>query len=230
MQAHILPAELATHNHKLHSFIASLKTAKLMSGFGKKFLSAFIETEDDADKEKDSVVSSSPASSSAPSPGHSEKFSSYFSKLFQDSNMPGPDYYEFSKMVEAMQSIPDEKTRYISAFAGLSVQGLDKEKLLQTAKKYIEILDADSKDFNTSINKALQEKVEMKKKELEDKSKKIQELTRDINDLNNSIQVLGNDIRDNEEKIRSNISGYTAESERFKSKIQQDIQKIGSLL
>ena len=202
-----------------------------MSNFGKKILSAFVDIED---SENEEGIKTNPqtvtVNSTYVSSDKSEKFNAYFSKLFQDSNMPGPDYYEFSKMVDAMQMIPDEKTRYISAFAGLSVQGLTKDRLVESAAQYQKILDADAENFNSTLNVALQDKVELKRKQLEEKSKKIQDLTREIQDLNNSILVLGNDIKENEEKIKDNQSGYASELQKFKSKIEQDVQKIKTIL
>lgn len=203
-----------------------------MPSFGKKILSAFVDIEEEPSNEKQEAAPSPFKSqpSEAVSEASHEKFKLYFEKLFKDANLPGPDYFEFSKMIQAMQSIPDEKTRYISAFAGLSVQGLDKSKLIASAEEYIKILHADSENFNTTINTAVNEKVEQKRKELEEKSKRIQELTREINDLNNSILLLGNEIKENEEKINNNLNGYAVESTRFKTRIEQDIQKINTLL
>lgn len=202
-----------------------------MSNFGKKILSAFVDIEDSENEESIKTNPQNVAASTAyVSSDKSEKFNAYFSKLFQDSNMPGPDYYEFSKMVDAMQIIPDEKTRYLSAFAGLSVQGLSKDRLVESAAQYLKILDADAENFNSTLNVALQDKVEQKRKQLEEKSKRIQELTREIQDLNNSILVLGNEIKENEEKIKDNQSGYSSELQKFKSKIEQDVQKIKTIL
>lgn len=202
-----------------------------MSNFGKKILSAFVDIEDSENEESTKTNPQNVVAKSAyVSSDKSEKFNAYFSKLFQESNMPGPDYYEFSKMVDAMQMIPDEKTRYISAFAGLSVQGLTKDRLVESAAQYQKILDADAENFNSTLNVALQDKVELKRKQLEEKSKKIQDLTREIQDLNNSILVLGNDIKENEEKIKDNQSGYASELQKFKSKIEQDVQKIKTIL
>lgn len=202
-----------------------------MSNFGKKILSAFVDIEDSENEESIKTNPQNVAASTAyVSSDKSEKFNAYFSKLFQDSNMPGPDYYEFSKMVDAMQIIPDEKTRYLSAFAGLSVQGLSKDRLVESAAQYLKILDADAENFNSTLNVALQDKVEQRRKQLEEKSKRIQELTREIQDLNNSILVLGNEIKENEEKIKDNQSGYSSELQKFKSKIEQDVQKIKTIL
>jgi chromosome segregation ATPase len=203
-----------------------------MPNFGKKILSAFVDIEEEPSDEKHQPAPSpfKAQPSQTVSDASHEKFKLYFEKLFKEANLPGPDYFEFSKMIEAMQSIPDEKTRYISAFAGLSAQGLDKSKLVASAEEYIRLLQADSQNFNSTINNAVSEKVELKKKQLEEKSQRIQQLTREITDLNNEIILLGNEIKENEEKINNNLSGYAVESDKFKSRIEQDIQKINTLL
>ena len=202
-----------------------------MSGFGKKFLSAFVDVSEDEQKIPEKPVTPPPpiieARANTPAPAiNSSKFKQYFDKLFNEANLPGPDYYEFSKMIEAMNSIPDEKARYSAAFAGLNVQGLDKQKLLSTAAEYIKLLDTDAANFNSTIDVALQEKVLAKKKEIEDKAARIKELSQEITDLNNKIAVLNNEIKENEEKIQANSGGYHAESENAKNKILQDIEKI----
>jgi len=105
-----------------------------MASIGKKILSAFMEVTDEqpavikpaADKDIPAV-----AAVNAPGKADNEKFRQYFEKLFQEANLPGPDYYEFSKMIEAMGGITDEKARYSAAFAGLQVQGLEVTQAIQ---------------------------------------------------------------------------------------------------
>ena len=106
-----------------------------MASLGKRILSAFVEvTEDEQPVIKQGETKQTPTSISTQSyttlPAAPSKFRDYFDKLLREANIPGPDYFEFSKMTEAMQAITDEKARYSAAFAGLSVQGLDKQKLL----------------------------------------------------------------------------------------------------
>lgn len=206
-----------------------------MASLAKKILSAFIEIEDDekesGDPKQGNFESTNPKTSEYVkstqfTPGDNEKFKQYFEKLFNDANMPGPDYFEFSKMIEAMMAIPDEKTRYLTAFAGLSVQGLDIPKLLNSATEYSKILDNDASQFNSTINNAIKQKVDAKRADMELKSKRIQELTREITDLNNNIALLGNEIKENEEKIRESSSGYISELEKMKARIQNDITRI----
>jgi chromosome segregation ATPase len=204
-----------------------------MASIGKKILSAFVEvaeeekpvTEKSAEIKQSSsqVAAGNYISSATTSTG---KFKQYFDKLFTDANLLGPDYFEFSKMTEAMNSIPDERARYTAAFAGLSVQGLDKQKLLSTAAEYLKILDTDANNFNSTVDAALKEKVEGKQREIEEKTKRIEELTREINDLQNNIAALKNEVKENEEKIESNSGSYKRELENMKSRILYHIERI----
>ena len=102
-----------------------------MANFGKKILSAFVEVRDEENPAATSTVPQQHKSSflaPVPAPGVSEKFTHYFDKLFAEANLPGPDYYEFAKMIQAMTAIADEKARFSAAFAGLSAQGLGQKQ------------------------------------------------------------------------------------------------------
>jgi hypothetical protein len=194
---------------------------------GKKILSAFVEvSEDTKPPNATEVVATTTPVVHYQQNADTGKFKQYFNKLFEEANIQGPDYYEFSRMTEAMNSIPDEKAKYIAAFAGLSVQGLDKARLLSTASQYLQVLETDASNFNNTIDATLHEKVVSKKGEIEDKNKRILQLSQEIADLQNKIAVLQNEIKENEEKIESNSSGYQTELANMKNKIVADIEKI----
>jgi len=193
---------------------------------GKKILSAFVEVSEDTKPPTTEVArSTSPVVHDQPATD-TGKFKQYFNKLFEEANIQGPDYYEFSKMIEAMAAITDEKARYLAAFAGLSVQGLDKARLLSTASQYLQVLETDASNFNNTIDATLHETVVSKKREIEEKSKGIEQLSKEIADLQNKIAVLQNEITENEQKIESNSSGYEVESANMKNRILSDIGKI----
>lgn len=216
-----------------------------MANLGKKILSAFVEVSDDkkpeADKppsasttaqglskatpEPEPAFTSTTAQNSYASPVNS-KFAAYFEKLFMDANIPGPDYFEFSKMIAVMQAVPDEQVRYVTAFAGLSVQGLDKQKLMSTAAQYLQLLETDATNFHSSVDAALQEKVHEKKKGMEEKEKRIQQLTQEISALQNELLNLQSELNENEARIEANTGGYKNESEAMKNRIARDMEKI----
>jgi hypothetical protein len=204
-----------------------------MASLGKKILSAFVEVTDEEthvtkpEETKQYSTSGQALSKRQTDNGTTtEKFREYFDQLFKDANLPGPDYFEFTKMTEAMMSIPDEKSRYSAAFAGLNVQGLDKQKLLSAAAEYLKIIETDANNFDSTVDAALKEKVQGKQQEIEAKQKCIADISREINDLQNQIQILQHEVKENEEKIESNTGGYKAASESMKQKILYDIEKI----
>jgi predicted ribosome quality control (RQC) complex YloA/Tae2 family protein len=220
-----------------------------MAGLGRKILSAFLEVTPTPPKatenpESNQETKSSPqktesyAQSSppvravsgnqgpAPASPADTRFSEYFDKLFSEANIPGPDYYEFSKMIEAMQAIANEQSRYYAAYAGLYAQGVDKDKLLSTAGEYLRILETDAHQFHTTVDTAMQEKVQSRKAEEREKSERIQSLSQEISDLQNRIGALQKEIKENEEKIEASTGGYTAENARRAARIQADIEKI----
>jgi hypothetical protein len=218
----------------------TLKQHTTMANLGKKILSAFVEVNDDKKPEaekppekKENYQQPKPATTFTSTtvnnsyvPVGNSKFKDYFDKLFMEANIPGPDYFEFSKMIEAMQAVPDEQVRYITAFAGLSVQGLDKQKLLTTASQYLQLLETDATSFHSTVDAALQEKVHEKKRQMEEKEKRIQQLTQEISALHTEMLSMQNEIKENEAKIEANTGGYKYESEVMKDRINRDMEKI----
>jgi len=217
-----------------------------MASLGKKILSAFVEvtppppqpTETNkqgdidgaapaAGHEKDAGRNAAAVRSAVrPVSERDSRFAEYFDKLFREANIPGPDYYEFSRMILAMQVMPDEASRFAAAFAGLQVQGLDKEKLLSTAAAYLQVLETDAGQFHSTVDAALQEKVHARKAATEEKFLRIQTLTKEIADLQTEVQALQAEIAENEEKISSRNGSYVAESADRKARIEADIVKI----
>ncbi len=201
-----------------------------MASFGKKILSAFVEVTDEEKpviKPEEKQVYSTPVVSPGPLPSTTiEKFEQYFDKLFREANLPGPDYYEFAKMTQAMMAIADEKARYSAAFAGLGAQGLDKGKLLDTAAAYLKILETDAASFNATVDAALNEKVQAKQQDIQQKQQRIEQLNREIMDLQNQVQLLQIEVKENEDKIESNTGGYKISAEKMKQEILADIEKI----
>jgi hypothetical protein len=125
-----------------------------MANIGKKILSAFVDVGEEK-RPAPAPVETTPVSPAVPvAPMAEQRFAGYFDKLFSDANIPGPDYYEFARMIVAMQVIPDERARYAAAFAGLQVQGLDKEKLLSTAAEYLRVLATDADQFQKTVDAA----------------------------------------------------------------------------
>lgn len=194
---------------------------------GKKILSAFVEVADEKTPVASTAATVAPAPQAERRPAEAHnKFRQHFAQLFADANLPGPDYYEYAKMVEAMHIIADERARYMAAFAGLGVQGLNKEKLLSSATDYLKIVETDAAAFAQTLEAALHEKVHSRKQEMADKKEKIQQLSQEVAALHSRNAELQTEIRENEEKILNRGEGYKAAAENIKAKIMLDIEKI----
>jgi len=165
-----------------------------------------------------------------------EKFNAHFEDLFQQANLPGPDYFEFSKMCQAMSMLPDE-TKFPAAYGGLQVQGLSKDKLLETANHYIAIIDEDAKKFSGAINDKIMSdvsnkraEIEKKKVEIAQKADMISRLQQEIQSQSIEIATMETDANSQEQKAAQKLSTYKTACELRKTMITSDVQKIKTLI
>ena len=215
-----------------------------MAGFFKKALGVFVEFDEKNDDSTSNInISQTPSLSNVISRtpenhAEAEKFEKYFDKLFDNANLPGPDYYEFHKMMETLEAhIQDEKARFSATFASLSIQGLTKQSLLDTASKYKIIMEKDKADFDLALKEKLKAEVGQRQKSLGDLEKKIQanseliqKLTKEITDSQIQIGKLKTEVLEEENKLTKNGNGYQIASQAIISKISTDIQKIQTIL
>jgi flagellar motility protein MotE (MotC chaperone) len=217
-----------------------------MASFFEKALGVFVEFEDD--KNKVVPATSSPISiqsplasgiiSSTENQAEAEKFEKYFDRLFDQANLPGPDYFEFYKMMETLEvHIHDEKARLSATFASLSIQGLTKQTLVDSANKYKAIIEKDKADFEKALKDKLATEVGQRQKELQTHEKKIatnseqiQKLTKEITESQSLIGKLKKEVADEETKLAKNNNGYQLASQAIINKIISDTQKIQSTL
>ncbi len=155
-------------------------------------------------------------------------------KAIDKANLPGEDYYELAKAVEAMKSLPfDEESKLKSALAALSTKGLTIKKVLESADYYLEVLDNEKRKFYNAFEnkikgsvKANKNKITQLKDLISDKSKKISDLKTLINDKYNEIQKLEEEIDVSDEKIKEIEDSFLYTYEKVVSKIKEDIDRI----
>ena len=224
-----------------------------MSGFFKKALSLFVEIDETAQNNETivnanntnivnnaSISQNINSSSFKPSLSKEDmdKFEKHFEQLMNQANMPGPDYFEFWKMLEALENhVPDENARLSAVFASLSVQGLTKDKLLQTASTYKDIIEKDKANFDTAALQksksdidARQQMAQNLEKKINEHAETIQKYTKEITEFQLKIQTLKKEIVDEQNRIKTNKDGYYIAFNAMLQKITMDIQKIKSQL
>lgn len=165
-----------------------------------------------------------------------QKFNQHFDELFEKANLPGPDYFEFSKMCQAMNTLTED-VKFPAVFGGLQVQGLTKQKLVESANHYINIVDEDSNKFNTAIDQKILAEVQNKRSTAErkrisisEKEEMIKSLQQEIVNENVEISKLEAEASDQEQKANQKSMTYKAACEARKAIIASDLQKINSLI
>ena len=213
-----------------------------MAGIFKKAMGLFVEFEEDPDK-SNSENSASTTASAGPvrvSPQQVlnaeefDKFEKHFDKLFDQANLPGPDYYEFMRMMETLEAhIKDENARISATYAALTIQGLTKENLIGTAQKYTELINKDKLQFEKIANDKSDKEIGQKRKDLlgleetiVKHSEMIQKLTKEISNCQVEVGKLKGVIAEEEGKLAKNKQGYLLACEAMMQKITSDIKKI----
>lgn len=170
--------------------------------------------------------------------GEIEKFEKHFDQLFNKANLPGPDYYEFWKMMETLEvHIADEKARIAAVFASLSIQGLTKDKLLESATHYKSVIEKDKSEFEKAVADKAKTELDGRRKSVGEYEKKIadnaiiiQNLTKEITDAQAKVSGLKQEIIEAEKKLIESKGNYNLACDAMLNKLNQDIQKIQTLL
>lgn len=164
------------------------------------------------------------------------KFEAHFDELFNKANLPGPDYYEFIQMTKAMVTLTDD-VKFPAVFSALQVQGLTKEKLLQTAQQYVGVIEADAQQFNSAIDTKIVGEIKKKKENLasmqasiKQKEDMIKQLQTDIVNENANIMTITEEIVNDERKYNEKTVVYKTACDNRKQAITNDIQKINSYI
>jgi len=158
-----------------------------------------------------------------------EKFKTYFKDLYEKANLPGPDFYEFNNMTEAMGSVIPDDVKYPSVYAGFGGT-LTKEKLLTSAGQYVEIIQKDTAEFEQSWQTAVKNKVEDRRGQIAHKAEEIQKMQEQIARLNNEIIELNRLAQDEESRLASEKTAYHQQAALLQEKIKNGVDKINRFI
>ncbi len=167
-----------------------------------------------------------------------EKFTKHFAEVFDKANIEGLDYYEFSKMMDMLEAtIPDENTRIVSVFATLKIQGLTKDRILETARHYVTVLETDKAQFEHAAAEKANSEIEDRKakvagleKKISDNNEMIKKLTQEMADAQSMIGSYKNEIVQYDSKISANKGSYSVAYKAMYNKIISDIQKLTEII
>jgi chromosome segregation ATPase len=205
----------------------------------KKALSGVVEFEDKPSTPKKPPVTPINLSAQTIDKGDLDKFHEHFDALLKQANLPGPDYYEFSKIEATLKApIPDEHVRITTAFASLQTQSpVTKDVIVNSAQTYVEVIKKDKEGFQKALEEKQKVEVESRKKQIESLNQKIATAKQQIDELNasivqssTSIQKFNTELTDIESNLHKNEGAYLTACDDMISKINSDIEKIKSNL
>ena len=167
-----------------------------------------------------------------------ERFEQYFTKLFDKSNQPGPDYYEFSKMDDNLSAhISNDTERLKIVFSSFQIQNVTKEHLLASIEYYKKVINDDRPNFEQILEQKNNSGLEAKKLEISanqqkiiDNTEAIARMTAEIEQSRIKVATLSEQVNEEESKMNSIKNGYNMASQAILNKLNNDAQKIQTTL
>lgn len=159
------------------------------------------------------------------------KFIDLLESVIEQNNQPGQDYFEFKQAVENMNSlVMDERTKFLTVYQVLSLQGCKKDLLLASLDKYIEIIQHEKASFDEEMKTQYNAKVQTKLLKAEESKKELDALTKKLAELNSSILALSQEAQAEEMKIRATESNFKASADVIISEMVSDKEKINNFI
>jgi predicted unusual protein kinase regulating ubiquinone biosynthesis (AarF/ABC1/UbiB family) len=224
-----------------------------MSDFLKKFKSIFVVEEAGGDKPAESPteasgpvarparqagappVSAGVSAPAAAGPGSvTEKFMEILLTALEKNNQPGFDYLEFRQSLKNLAKMSmDEPTRFQSAYAMAQTMGVTPEKLVESARYYMEILHTEQSKFNEAHAQQRgrlignrEEEVKNLEAAVQQKAEQIKQLQQQIEEHRQRSEQIRKEINESTVKIETTKADFDATFTSVVGQISEDVTKI----
>lgn len=155
--------------------------------------------------------------------------SQFLMKALESNNLPGFDYIEFKQSLGALVSMNmDEGTAFKSAFATAATMGLTKQKLLESATHYKQVLQKEKGQFDVALKNRIQQRVGAKLEENKRHKSRLKQVEDQIKRLEAEIVEVKKQIAKNDSSRESEEQKLTVQQDNFEKtyvKIQGEIDK-----
>ncbi len=167
-----------------------------------------------------------------------EKFLNILLEAMEKHDLEGFDYMEFKRFLKSLNKVElDEATRYRSAFAAGQTMGATKEKLINSAKQYVDILKQEQSRFEQAAqnqrSKVVDERkteIESMQKEISDKQQQIASLTQEIEKTKQDISKAKDEVTSAQEKIQQTQNEFQVTYQHVTGDLEADIRKMDQYL
>jgi chromosome segregation ATPase len=155
-------------------------------------------------------------------------------KAMEENNQQGFDYFEYKNSLKTLAGIiPDEATRYKSAYATAATMGLTVDRLLESAAFYRTVLEKERDNFTRAVNQQVDLNVTAKQKDAErlqtliaQKAEQIKRLTEEIAMHQEELARAQGVITEATSRIEATKNNFHFTLEAVMNQIQADIQNI----
>lgn len=138
-----------------------------------------------------------------------DKFLEVLFGALESNNQEGFDYMEFKDFLKSLANVPmDDSTRIKSAFATAQTMGATKDKILSSARQYLNVLANEQTKFQEAL-------VGQKERNLTGKQSEIKQLEQTIKDKEASIEKLKSDLEAHRQQIGNLEKEINAASEKL---------------
>ena len=159
-------------------------------------------------------------------------------QAIEKNNLEGFDYLEYKKSLQALAKMPmDEATKYRSAFATASTMGVTLDKLLETIRFYLGVLEKENDEFVSTFKNHFATKISGKEQEMaqfeniiKEKSERIKQLTEEISKHQQQISDLKIKLDEDKGKINKTQNDFKISYEHLKSQFEEDVIKMQKYL
>jgi chromosome segregation ATPase len=129
--------------------------------------------------------------------GLDEKSVEFIAKAIEKANLPGFDYLEFRMAVDNLKKLNQDEVMAIkSAYATMSTMGLTKEKIIETATHYKNVLTKEREQFDAASQKQQDLKIGQNLQQVGDLQRKIADSEARIKQLQEEVETARTKIRE----------------------------------
>lgn len=167
------------------------------------------------------------------------RFLEILAQVLEKNNQPGFDYLEFRKAVQSIAQMQhlDEPNQFKTAFAAAQAFNVDANTLFDSAKKYLNVLEAEQIQFNKTADQFLQNQLNQKQAEsgqlkqtIRQAEEKLAQLQNQLDEDKKKLSALEGDLSNAQQKVDSNKAAFANAYQKVVQQIQDDLQKMENYL
>lgn len=167
-----------------------------------------------------------------------DRFVQILMAALEKSNQAGFDYFEFRQSLLNLAKMPmDEQTRFHSAYAMAQTMGVTPEKLVESGKFYLGVLNNEQSKFNDAHAQQRTKLIGSREAEAQNldavirqKAEQIRQLTQQIEEHRIKKDQLQTEINESTVKIENTKADFDVTFASVVAQIQDDLRKIQQYL